>query len=362
MPTPEQTRARETLRPVSRFKFLSVSDLLSLPPPRWRVHELIEETGIGVLYAPSGAGKTFASLDLACSIVRGLPWFGLDVEPGPVCYVAAEGMLSERVRAYIAHHQIESDELDGLRVLPSSVNLLAPFGADADELVTALQAERLRMGGLALVVIDTLNRVMPGGNENASEDMGGVIASAGRIKDACGCFVLFIHHSGKDESKGGRGHSSLKAAAECEIQIEHEAGGTRVIQATKVRDAECRRVGAFTLHPIELGERVSCVVEPCDVPKESRQKTHLTAAERIALDCLHEIVDDPALRKVANVKAIEHGARQAQYVAVFADFRQRFYSRRGNDPASRQAFSRLRDSLQAKGKIQSWDDFIWLAD
>ena len=28
-------RAREKLRPVPRFKFLSVSDLLSLPPPRW---------------------------------------------------------------------------------------------------------------------------------------------------------------------------------------------------------------------------------------------------------------------------------------------------------------------------------------
>lgn len=362
MPTPDATRAREKLRPVPRFKFLSVPDLLSLPPPRWRVHELIEETGIGVLYAPSGAGKTFASLDLACAIVRGLPWFGLDVEPGPVCYVAAEGSLSERVRAYVMHHDIEPDELYNLRVLPSAVNLLAPFGPDTDELIEALKAERARMGGLALVIIDTLNRVMPGGNENASEDMGNVIASAGRIKDACGCFVLFIHHSGKDESKGSRGHSSLKAAAECEIQIEREAGGTRVVHATKVRDAEERKVGAFNLHPVELGERVSCAVVPCDVPQDSRQSERLTNAERVALACLHEILDDHERRMVATVADMEAGARQGQYVVTIDDFRQRFYDRRGNDAASRQAFKRVRESLQAKRKIQCWEDSLWLAD
>lgn len=362
MPTPDATRAREKLRPVPRFKFLSVSDLLSLPPPRWRVHELIEEVGIGVLYAPSGAGKTFAALDLACAVARGLPWFCLDVEPGPVAYVAAEGVLSERVRAYVIHHDIEPDELGALRVLPSAVNLLAPFGPDADGLIDALTSERARMGGLALVIIDTLNRVMPGGNENASEDMGAVIASASRIKDACGCFVLFVHHSGKDESKGSRGHSSLKAAVESEIQIEHEAGGTRVIHATKVRDAETRRIGAFNLQPVDLGERVSCVVVPCDVPQESTKASKLTPTERIALACLHEVLEDTTLRKLATVKLMDHGARQGQYVALFDDFRQRFYDRRGNDSASRQAFKRLRDSLQAKGKIQSWEDFIWLAD
>lgn len=362
MPSAEHLKARETLRPVPRFKFLSVSDLLSLPPPRWRIHELIEEIGIGVLYAPSGAGKTFATLDLACAVARGLPWFGLDVVRGPVCYVAAEGVLTERVRAYVTHHDIEPGELDGLRVLPSAVNLLEPFGRDADELVEALIAERLARGGLALVIIDTLNRVMPGGNENASEDMGAVIASAGRIKDACGCFVLFVHHSGKDESKGSRGHSSLKAAVEAEIQIEHEAAGTRVIHATKVRDAEARRIGAFTLQPVELGERVSCVVVPCDIPSDGKQSARLSPTERIALDCLNEILSDPALRKVASVSAIDAGARIGQYIATIDDFRRRFYERRGNTEADRKAFLRLRDSLQAKRKIQCFEAYVWLAD
>jgi len=341
---------------------MSVPDLLSLPPPRWRVRELIEETGIGVLYAPSGAGKTFAALDLACSIVRGLPWFGCDVEPGPVAYVAAEGMLSERVRAYLEHHRLDVDDLDGLRVLSSGVNLLAPRGPDVDELIESLLAEQARLGGLALVVIDTLNRVMPGGNENASEDMGGVIASAGRIKDACGCFVLFVHHSGKDESKGSRGHSSLKAAVEAELQIEHEASGTRVIHATKLRDAECRRIGAFNLQPVELGERVSCAIVPRDMPTESRTSVRLTNAERIALDCLHEILDDHGLRKVATVSAIEAGAKIGQYVAAIDDFRQRFYERRGNTEADRKAFLRLRESLQAKRKIQCFEAYVWLAE
>jgi len=362
MLAPDAARAREKLRPVPRFNFLSVPEMLSQPPPRWRVQELIEETGIGVLYAPSGAGKTFASLDLACSIVRGLPWFGLDVAPGPVAYVAAEGTLSVRLRAYVMHHAIEPGELDGLRVLPSPVNLLDPYGPDADELIEALTAERARMGGLALVVIDTLNRVMPGGNENASEDMGAVIASAGRIKDACGCFVLFIHHSGKDESKGSRGHSSLKAAAECEIQIEHEAGGTRVVLATKVRDAEARRIGAFNLHPVEMGERVSCAVMPCDVPVSRSSAPKLTAAERVAFDALHAVLK--VSRKCAGADEVKAGAKVGQTVADFEEWRAECYEQRiadGEPSALRVAFNRAKIGLQAKGRIGIRAEAVWLA-
>src|SRR4051812_18886432 len=70
-----------------------------------------------------------------------------------------------------------------------------------------------------MVVIDTLFRALAGGNENACEDMGTVVANADRIRAATGACVLMIHQCGKDAVRGMRGHSSLKAATDSEIEV-----------------------------------------------------------------------------------------------------------------------------------------------
>ena len=343
-----------------RFPFLTVTDLIATPPPKWRVHELIEETGIGVLYAQSGGGKTFATLDLGCAVARGRPWFGLEVVQGSVAYVATEGNLAIRLQAYLAHHDIPPTALANFRVLASAINLLNFSGGDVDALIDALLVLRDELGGLALVIIDTLNRAMPGGNENASEDMGAMVAAAARIKDALGCFVLYVHHCGKEEGRGPRGHSSLKAATEAEINIEQEGGGIRVIHATKVRDAESRRIGAFTLDVVELHGRNSCVIVPCDTPTERRSVDRLTNAERIAIDVLHELLGDRERRKVSTQSVIDAGAKVDQFIAMVDEWRDRFYARRGDSgEAAQKAFRRLRDSLQAKHKVQCFEAYVW---
>jgi hypothetical protein len=121
--------------------------------------------------------------------------------------------------AYMKEHNLRDDDLSSLRVLQRAVNMLDPR-QDMTDLMAAIQSAIDATGEeLALVIVDTLNRVMPGGNENASEDMGAVISNAKMIEDAFGCAVMFVHHSGKDEGKGTRGHSSLKGAMDSEISI-----------------------------------------------------------------------------------------------------------------------------------------------
>ena len=54
----------------------------------------------------SGSGKTFAALDLAAAIVRGLPWFGRRVRRGTVAYIAAgvwHRWLVTGDRAWVEH-------------------------------------------------------------------------------------------------------------------------------------------------------------------------------------------------------------------------------------------------------------------
>jgi RecA-family ATPase len=51
------------------------------------------------------------------------------------------------------------------------------------------------------IVIDTLSRVLAGGNENGPEDMGALVMNVDRLRAATGATVLLVHHTGKDASE-----------------------------------------------------------------------------------------------------------------------------------------------------------------
>jgi hypothetical protein len=96
-----------------------------------------------------------------------------------------------------------------------------------------------RMGDAALIVVDTLAVTFGGGNENAPEDMGQYVANMKRIMAESGAAVLVVHHCGKDEAKGMRGHSSLLGALDGELIVERPADrGPRVMKAGKLREGD----------------------------------------------------------------------------------------------------------------------------
>lgn len=202
-----------------RFQFLTPGQLVKQQRVGWRVLDVIPKKGLIVMWGAPGSGKSFAAFDISASIARGIKYNGKRTKKGLVLIIAAEGDLTSRTMAYMREHDIQEGELDNLRVLQGSVNMLDPK-ADMQDLLLSIK-EIVDASGeeLAMVVVDTLNRVMPGGNENASEDMGAVINNAKLLEDAFHCAVTFIHHSGKDETKGTRGHSSLKGAMDAEISI-----------------------------------------------------------------------------------------------------------------------------------------------
>jgi len=292
-----------------RFRFLTIGELLRTPAATWRVLRVIPSRGLVVIWGASGSGKTFTVLDLAGAIVRGLRWAGRRTKRGAVAYVAAEGQLRDRVEAYLQHNGLDGADLAGLRVLDSAVNLLDPT-ADIPALVESLRLVALETGGLATVIVDTLNRVMPGGDENNSDDMGMVLAAAKLIEREFGCAVIFVHHSGKDETKGSRGHSSLKAAADAEISVKRD-GDVRTIKAEKVRDgADGEVLMTFRLRSIDLGamadtdpdaepdeRRTSCVVESIAGETIERPSAPAGGNQRVAWDRIGEL-----LREVGEVR------------------------------------------------------------
>lgn len=200
---------------------------------------------------------------------------------GRVIYVAAEGAggLRKRLAAYARHHSISLADLD-LFVVPAAPNLL--IKEDALELARAIAA----LGPAEVVVIDTLAQTTPGGNENAAEDMGKALAHCKGIHRATGATVLLVHHSGKDTSKGARGWSGLRAAADAELEVVR-LGTARVLQVTKQKDGDDHGRWAFDLQELVLGqdedgdEVSSCAVVEASMPAVGTAAKPLGAVEQV---------------------------------------------------------------------------------
>jgi RecA-family ATPase len=101
-----------------------------------------------------------------------------------------------------------------------------------------------------LVIIDTFARAIPGGNENDALDVGIAVAGADRIRAETGAAVGFVHHAGKDPTKGARSSSALRAATDTEIKIEGITG-TRTATVTKQRDLESGRRCPLISRPLK---------------------------------------------------------------------------------------------------------------
>ena len=115
------------------------------------------------------------------------------------------------------------------------VNLL-DHEADLGELAALADEIIEKHGPLRLIVVDTLARAMAGGNENAPDDMGKLLNNVEALRQGTDAFVLLIHHTGKDEAKGARGHSSLKGAADTILLLSKRDDDLLELKSDKQRD------------------------------------------------------------------------------------------------------------------------------
>jgi hypothetical protein len=248
------------------LRVYNISELMALPPQTWLVKGVIPQTGMGIVYGDSGSGKTFITIDLTLSIARGLSWQTCRVkQPIGVLYVSAEGggAMGARLQAYAKHHDTDLSALP-FGVVTVGLNLR---GGDDQKVIDGCYEMRSRGVPIGLIVLDTLNRTMGGGDENSSQDMGAYLDAVARVVEKTGAFVLVVHHSGKDAKKGARGHSSLRAAVDTELEVKAE-GATQILKVTKSRDGLTGIEYAYKREVIvvatddELEPITSCVAIP----------------------------------------------------------------------------------------------------
>jgi hypothetical protein len=281
---------------------------------------LAPQTLVGIIGA-SSSGKTFFATDLALHIAAGRGWRDSRVRGGPVVYVALEGPFSAENRFVAARKHAGFVAGIPLRLTPGPINLRDP--PDVARLIDFIRETQSLYGQACVAVfVDTLSRAMSGGDENGSEDMGALIRGADAVRLATGASVILVHHLGKDESRGARGHTSLKCALDTEIEVA-ERGDVHVATVTKQRDLVAGQQFAFSLRSVELGEDAdgdpvtTCVVQPLD-EAPSQRKGPSGANQRALLAALQEwkrqhpdsdIVSSIDLREIAKSAGITKKTR-----------------------------------------------------
>jgi predicted ATP-dependent serine protease len=217
------------------------------------VEGVLTEGGVSMVYGASNVGKSFWVLDLCAHIAMGTIWRDeIEVDQGCVVYVALEGSygLKNRLKAMRKEGILKPGA--PLYIVRDTVSLLDPtHGAKLAE--TVKEAASRSVLPCKLVVIDTMSRAIAGGNENSGEVMTAAVQSIHDVQKATGAHVLIVHHSGKNEAMGARGHSSLRAAIDTEIELyKNEDEEIVTVKITKQRDLEYGKPMPFRLRKIDL--------------------------------------------------------------------------------------------------------------
>jgi hypothetical protein len=320
------------------------------------------ESAISVVYGDSNCGKSFFAVDLAYHVAAGQSWFGSRVKAGNVLYVAAEGGrgFGKRIAAVkMRKPDLHAAGSQNLNLLPLQVDLHR--AEDASAIINQADQSQYR-----LVVIDTLAMSIGEGSENDGRDMGMFISNIMRLKAYFNCHIMIVHHTGKDRSKGARGHSSLRAALDTEIELKAD-GLVRIASLTKQRDMESGKKVAFTLDVVELGldddldAVTSCVVSPADVPESTSKRERLKGFNEVAHQALHDALKNHG-RKIGNSEHYPSNRQVVEAEQWFAEFKLR-RSEDGTKPeAVRKSFNRARDWLQAYDYIREYENKIWFID
>lgn len=257
------------------------------------VEGVLSNNGMSVMYGPSGSGKSFVVLDLAVAVASGQKWYGHACDKGVVIYLAAEGAEGVKNRIAALKKEGRLPEDTRLVYVPCCIDIL-----DKKQVAALVATVEASMAGIhepvRLIILDTLSRCMSGANENAPEDMTAVISAAGHIRKVTGAHVLFVHHCGKNIAAGSRGHSSLRAATDTEIEIQRDAGEIGQILCRKAKDLEFFDPMAFRLKVVELGTNsrekpvTSCVLECLKSEDVPQKQTGVDTAIEIILKGLEE--------------------------------------------------------------------------
>jgi hypothetical protein len=332
-------------------------------PITWLIDQLLPAKGFGALYGKPGSYKSFCALYLASAIANGTDAFARSTNQGDVVYLAGEGGagLKRRWDACRQHHNLPDST--PIAFVKAQLNLRSTM-EDAEALIQAIKAKGLTP---KLLVVDTLARAFAGGNENSSEDMGAFISIVGALQDALNCAILIVHHSGKDEAKGQRGHSSLLGAVDAELEvtkISDEDSPERIgkLKVTKQKDGEDGIEIGYRMITVQLSsldpDATSLALEPLAGPIEpARKQPKLKGNLADAMTALRKAIANHGDHVPSN--HIPFSARCVEEETWRTYFHQETTA---DGDARRQAFHRAKQTIKDRGLATNQGKIWWITE
>jgi hypothetical protein len=242
---------------------LSDDEIQSRPDPEWLIENFLPEAGFNILYGDPGTKKSFVALDMALHIATGAgDWHGEPVKNrsgGAVLYIAGEGEgdFKLRLNAWKAKHYLPGHTIpkDRFGVVFAALDFRSR--EDIDRLKAAVAHSGYKH--LSLVVIDTLARMTPGADENATQDMGQFVKACDEIRMLTGASTLAIHHANK---QGGlRGASALIGAADSIFKMNrHKGSNAGTLKCEKMKAGTDSTEATFAFDKVVLGEEADSLV------------------------------------------------------------------------------------------------------
>lgn len=265
----------------------TIDELENLPKLNWLIKDILVDGGIATIYGESGSTKSFLAIDLAMHLATGSEWFGLEVNRGiPIIYTALEGFrgVVKRVKGWC-----EKNDISPTNIFIDDDSLLLGQQGSVESFIHYYKANNFHRG---MIIIDTFNMACPNIEENSAKEMSGVITKAKLIAEKLNSTVLIIHHSGKDESRGMRGSSSLKASMDTIIYVKQDSNGNCEWSLEKSKDSECGIRFAYRLETIEVemnGEvETTCTLDKLGEMLEKKKKAKLTPKQTRVLNLLKD--------------------------------------------------------------------------
>jgi len=214
----------------------------------WLVKHAIPADDVGMLFGASGTFKSFLAVDLAGHVAHGLNWLGRRTQQGDVLYIAAEGGtgLYNRFCAWHKARRLHYERAP-IHVVPVAIDLTQ----DARRVAEAANARKIKP---RLVIVDTMSQTFAG-EENSAADVAGYFRALGAaIREAWGCAVLILHHTGHNVTERPRGSSAMRANLGYMLGVHRdEKEMIATLSCLKQKDGDTFQDTTFSLTPYRLG-------------------------------------------------------------------------------------------------------------
>lgn len=287
---------------------------LNVLEQRFVMFPILSEREVTLISAQPKAGKTLVSQTIAMHIASGRDLGGLQVhEQRPVLYYALESQVAIKKRTAAWKMQqtefknpVDEDAFK-MYVNEAPVNLLdEKTREDFVNKIKAAEQWFIDRGTepLGAIVIDTLTKAMPMGDQNSVEDTSAVFNVIDMIKDAgIVAPVVIIHHNTKNGEQP-RGSSNIQAEPDTLLTVKQDADTNvltlSVVMARSIDDTLEYHFQPVTKH-LGITEQGYEITAPVLLPSEGPDAV---AADEATESLLASV--DPNLRDKID-KVVEEG-------------------------------------------------------